>query len=54
MIINIFILWYVCMFIISEFYIMIKIGILFKKLVDWSIVFNNFSIFIFGYNVILE
>lgn len=42
------------MSITSEFYITIKTGTLFKKLVDWSTVSNNFSIFIFGHNVVLE
>lgn len=38
----------ITMSITSEFYITIKTGTLFKKLVDWSTVSNNFSIFIFG------
>lgn len=45
---NIFTSWHACMSITSEFYITIKTGTLFKKLVDWSTVSNNFSIFIFG------
>lgn len=36
------------MSITSEFYLTIKTGTLIKKLVDWSTVSNNFSIFIFG------